>query len=81
MFTVAVVEDDETAVAKLRACLDRYAETHAGVQFDVTVFGEPTSFLNPYSVTGWSSTVRKAVACAVGFDPTACGFGDRCSTC
>ncbi|WP_236717068.1 hypothetical protein [Bifidobacterium longum] len=38
MFTVAVVEDDETAVAKLRACLDQYAATHAGVQFDVTVF-------------------------------------------
>ena len=31
MFTVAVVEDDETAVAKLRACLDQYAATHAGV--------------------------------------------------
>lgn len=23
----------------------------------------------------------QAVACAVGFDPTTCGFGDRCSTC
>lgn len=52
MFTVAVVEDDETAVAKLRACLDQYAATHAGVQFDVTVFNEPTSFLDPYK-TVW----------------------------
>lgn len=40
MFTVAVVEDDGTAVAKLRACLDQYAATHAGVQFDVTVFND-----------------------------------------
>lgn len=48
MFTVAVVEDDGTAVGKLRACLDQYAATHAGVQFDVTVFNEPTSFLDPY---------------------------------
>ena len=52
MFTVAVVEDDETAVAKLRACLDQYAATHAGVQFDVIVFNEPTSFLDPYK-TVW----------------------------
>ena len=52
MFTVAVVEDDETAVAKLRACLDQYAATHAGAQFDVTVFNEPTSFLDPYK-TVW----------------------------
>ena len=52
MFTVAVVEDDETAVAKLRACLDQYVATHAGVQFDVTVFNEPTSFLDPYK-TVW----------------------------
>lgn len=48
MFTVAVVEDDDNAVARLRACLERYERTHEGVRFNVTVFGEPTAFLDPY---------------------------------
>ncbi|NEG90047.1 LytR/AlgR family response regulator transcription factor [Bifidobacterium aerophilum] len=49
MFTVAVVEDDENAAARLRACLKQYENDHTGVRFDVTEFREPTSFLEPYS--------------------------------
>ncbi|KAB8286635.1 DNA-binding response regulator [Bifidobacterium ramosum] len=48
MFTVAVVEDDENAAARLRGCLARYEADHPGVVFDVTGFREPTSFLEPY---------------------------------
>ncbi|NEG90054.1 LytR/AlgR family response regulator transcription factor [Bifidobacterium aerophilum] len=48
MFTVAVVEDDENAAVKLRACLGQYESEHPGVRFEVTVFREPTSFLEPY---------------------------------
>ena len=48
MFSVAVVEDDGEAAARLRACLERYERDHPGVRFDVTEFREPTSFLDPY---------------------------------
>lgn len=48
MFTVALVEDDESAVARLRACLDRYERDHAEVRFAVSVFGDPSAFLDPY---------------------------------
>ena len=48
MFSVAVVEDDGEAAARLRACLERYERDHPGVRFDVTEFREPTSFLEPY---------------------------------
>ena len=48
MFSVAVIEDDADAAARLRACLERYEADHPGVRFDVTEFREPTSFLDPY---------------------------------
>ena len=48
MFSVAVVEDDADAAGRLLACLDRYERDHPGARFDVTVFREPTSFLDPY---------------------------------
>lgn len=48
MLTVAVVEDDQSAVAHLHECLNRYASSHDGVRFDVKEFSEPTGFLDPY---------------------------------
>ncbi|RSX54612.1 DNA-binding response regulator [Bifidobacterium samirii] len=51
MFSVAVVEDDEDAAARLRACLAEYEAGHPDVRFDVTEFREPTSFLDPYKAS------------------------------
>ena len=48
MFSVAVVEDDVDAAARLCNCLAEYESDHPGVRFDVTEFREPTSFLDPY---------------------------------
>ncbi len=48
MFTVAIVEDEVDAARRLEACLARYSQDHPGVRFDVTVFSEPTGFLDAY---------------------------------
>ena len=47
MLTVAVVEDEQAAADRLRACLERYGAEH-GVRFGVTAFPDPTAFLEPY---------------------------------
>lgn len=47
MLNVAIVEDDDVAADKLRACLDRY-HADMGVAFGVTRFVEATSFLEGY---------------------------------
>ncbi|OZG65258.1 LytR/AlgR family response regulator transcription factor [Bifidobacterium eulemuris] len=47
MLTVAIVEDDDAAADKLRACLDMFAQ-RTGNTFDVRRFVEPTSFLEGY---------------------------------
>ena len=48
MFTVAIVEDEIDAAHRLEACLARYSQDHPDVRFDVTVFSEPTGFLDAY---------------------------------
>ncbi len=48
MFTVAIVEDEIDAARRLEACLARYSQDHPDVRFDVTVFSEPTGFLDAY---------------------------------
>lgn len=48
MFSVAVIEDDQTAATHLNKCLDRYSTSHDGVRFDIESFSEPTGFLDPY---------------------------------
>jgi DNA-binding LytR/AlgR family response regulator len=48
MFTVAIVEDEVDAARRLEACLARYSQDHPGMRFDVTVFSEPTGFLDAY---------------------------------
>ena len=48
MFTVAIVEDEIDAARRLEVCLARYSQDHPDVRFDVTVFSEPTGFLDAY---------------------------------
>lgn len=47
MLTVAIVEDDVVDAGKLRACLESFSVAH-GVEFDIRMFEEPTSFLQGY---------------------------------
>jgi len=47
MFTVALVEDDEVAARRLRACLDEFT-ARTGTLFEVVGFAEPTGFVEDY---------------------------------
>lgn len=48
MFTVAILEDEQPAADTLRSCLARFTTDHPEVRFDVTLFAEPTAFLEGY---------------------------------
>ncbi|MBW3083335.1 LytR/AlgR family response regulator transcription factor [Bifidobacterium phasiani] len=47
MLKVAIIEDERPAADLLARYVERYGE-ESGVEFDITVYGEPTTFLDTY---------------------------------
>lgn len=50
MITVALIEDDATAMRHLRDSIERFQNSgkSQGTEFNIAEFNEPTSFLDPY---------------------------------
>ena len=47
MFKIAIVEDNQTAMAKLQGYLERYAQEN-NENFDIAAFGDALAFLDSY---------------------------------
>ncbi len=49
LFKIAVIEDEQEAANTLRSCLQRFSADHPQTLFDVTIFSDPTAFLEKYN--------------------------------